>query len=194
MDEQKKDLKLDRRAFLRSLGLTGSGAVLAYFGLRGNDPAAAAPPAPKLEAGRAGSLAPTASVPTGCVFRLEMSGISSMYFDYGEGIGMSNTVVNNLGVKTASAHYTPHTLILRRGISTSMTACTWRKMVEDGNLSNARKDGSLYILDEYSQTIAQYNIDDCWPSKIIYDTSFADQNFDLIEELVLAFEDICRVA
>jgi phage tail-like protein len=54
---------------------------------------------------------------------------------------------------------------LKRGITQSMDLYEWRKLVETGNLDEARKDGSITMLNTGGSPVATYSIIQAWPSK-----------------------------
>jgi len=68
----------------------------------------------------------------------------------------------------------------------------WRKLVEDGKIQDARKNGSIVMYDESLKEIARWNFVRGWPSKISGPQLQADSNAYGIEELTIVHEGIIR--
>jgi phage tail-like protein len=75
-------------------------------------------------------------------------------------------------------------LVLRRGLSDSMSWVQWREQVDAGDVAGARQHVSLVLLDESSVEIARYNILNAWPAgySVGFDGAMA------VEQLVLVHE------
>jgi len=82
---------------------------------------------------------------------------------------------------------------LKRGITDSMSLWEWRKKVEDGKISEARKTGSIVVYDTENKEVARYNFKDCWPSKVTGPSLNAAGNEVAVEEVVLVHEGLERV-
>jgi phage tail-like protein len=83
-------------------------------------------------------------------------------------------------------------ITLKRGITDSMDVWDWRKKVEEGNVDDARKDGSIVMCDEHGGEIARWNFTSGWPRKVS-GPSFNAQNNEIgIEELEIVHEGIIR--
>ncbi|KAB2860401.1 MAG: phage tail protein, partial [Anaerolineae bacterium] len=82
---------------------------------------------------------------------------------------------------------------LKRGITANMDFWDWRKMVEDGNVTSARKDGSIIMYDQEGTEVARWNFEKGWPSKISGPSVKSDSNEIGIEELTIVHEYIARV-
>lgn len=83
---------------------------------------------------------------------------------------------------------------LKRGITDSMDMWKWRKEVEDGTMESARKNGSIIMLNQKLQPIAQWDFKFGWPSKISGPDLKADSNAYGVEELTIVHEGIERVS
>lgn len=56
-------------------------------------------------------------------------------------------------------------LTLKRPATSEMSFFNWRKMVEDGKITEARCNGSIIIYDYDFAEVARWNFVDAWPSK-----------------------------
>jgi phage tail-like protein len=83
-------------------------------------------------------------------------------------------------------------LVLKRGITSNMDMWKWRKQVEDGKVGEARKNGSIIMLDQTGAEKARWNFYAGWPSKITGPTPKADSNEIGVEELTIVHERIER--
>jgi phage tail-like protein len=69
----------------------------------------------------------------------------------------------------------------------------WRKQVEDGQVNEARMNGSIVMYDQTLTETARWNFNNAWPSKISGPAPKADSNEIGVEELTLVHEYITRV-
>ncbi len=81
---------------------------------------------------------------------------------------------------------------LKRGITDSMDIWKWRKQVEEGDMSGARKNGSIIMYDQTNAEIARWNFTDGWPRKVSGPTFNAENNEIGIEELEIVHEGVKR--
>jgi phage tail-like protein len=79
-------------------------------------------------------------------------------------------------------------ITLKRGITDSVDMWKWRKMVEDGDVTKARKNGSVVMFDTTGKEVARWNFINAWPSKLTGPTANAGNNEVGIEELELTHE------
>jgi phage tail-like protein len=84
-------------------------------------------------------------------------------------------------------------ITLKRGITDDMEMWKWRKQVEDGKISEARKNGSLVMFNTEGKEIARWNFVNAWPSKLSGPSANANANEVAIEELVITHEGYERV-
>jgi len=83
-------------------------------------------------------------------------------------------------------------ITLKRGITSTMDVWDWRAEVEAGDMSVARRNGSISMLDLEGNTKAIWNFLNGWPSKVSGPTFKADSNEFGVEELVIVHEGIKR--
>ena len=98
-------------------------------------------------------------------FSLEVQDQISGYFTEVSGIGSENEViehkvVNEKGVEVVlkiPGRLKWENVVLKRGITSNMDIWTWRKMVEDGDVTGARKNGSVVMYDQTLTEVARWN-------------------------------------
>ena len=84
------------------------------------------------------------------------------------------------------------TLILRRGMTKSITLWKWFKSVREGNWANQRRSGSLTIYDQGGNSQARFKFSGAWAVKYIAsDVDSASEEIE-IEEIQIAFESFER--
>jgi phage tail-like protein len=84
-------------------------------------------------------------------------------------------------------------ITLKRGITSNMDIWDWRKQVEDGGVTGARRDGSIVMYDQELKPVARWDFERAWPLKVSGPSPKADSNEIGIEELTIAHEYITRV-
>jgi phage tail-like protein len=133
-------------------------------------------------------------------FSLEIQDQVAGYFTECSGIGSENEViehkvVNKKGVEVVMkipGRLKWGDITLKRGITASMDLWKWRKMVEDGEVKSARKNGSIVMYDQMLQEVARWNFENAWPSKLSGPAPKADGNEIGVEELTIVHEYIVR--
>lgn len=135
-------------------------------------------------------------------FALDFKGKIVGFFTECSGIGSENEiiehkVVNQDGheiVMKIPGRLKWENIVLKRGITSSMDIWDWRKQVEDGDVDGARRDGSILMKDSrLEKTVAQWDFNRAWPSKVTGPQPKADSNEIGIEELTITHEYIKRV-
>jgi phage tail-like protein len=84
-------------------------------------------------------------------------------------------------------------IVLKRGITSNMDVWDWRKMVEDGDVKSARKNGTITMYDQTLSPVAQWNFESAWPVKVTGPSVKSDSTELGVEELTLAHEFIRRI-
>ena len=79
-------------------------------------------------------------------------------------------------------------ITLKRGITDDMDMWKWRKLVEEGKIDEARKNGSIVMYDQEGKAIARWDFISAWPSKLTGPTANATNNEVGIEELEITHE------
>jgi len=138
-------------------------------------------------------------------FQVDVGSFVSGIFSEVSGLGsetdiVENKINNNIGtditgyVQKIPGRLKWENITLKRGITAAtMDAWKWRKMVEDGKVSEARSNGTITMFDDTGSPTAQWTFDRGWPSKISGPSVKADSNEVGIEEMVITHEGIRRV-
>ena len=84
-------------------------------------------------------------------------------------------------------------ITLKQGMTDSMDMWKWRKMVEEGKVTEARANGSITMMDTTGKPVAKWNLLNCWPSKLMGPAGKADGNEIAVQELTLTHEGYERV-
>jgi phage tail-like protein len=82
---------------------------------------------------------------------------------------------------------------LKRGITDSMDAWNWRKLVEQGQVDSARANGRIVMVNQSGVEVASWNFLRAWPTKISGPSLNSTTNEVGVEELEIAHEGLERV-
>lgn len=127
--------------------------------------------------------------------------LSGMVFRECSGIGSESEVVEYKGTKQEDYHTIQAIpgrlkwmkINLKRGITDTLEAWTWRKMVEEGNVEGARASGTIVMVNQNGDPVAEWTFDRGWPSKISGPQLNSGQNDVGVEELEIVHEGLRRV-
>ena len=133
-------------------------------------------------------------------FALDVQGVIKGYFTECSGIGSESEiaeqkVVTEKGVQVVlkvPGRLKWGDITLKRGLTSTMDLWEWRKMVEDGDVKAARKNGSIIMFDQALTPVAQWDFKNAWPSKISGPTPKSDGNDISLEEITIVHEYITR--
>jgi phage tail-like protein len=81
-------------------------------------------------------------------------------------------------------------ITLKRGKTDNKTIWEWHKLVTEGKIDEARKNGSIVLYDYSNGEIARYNFVNAWPSKASIGSLQAGGNDVLMEEVTLVHEGV----
>jgi phage tail-like protein len=130
------------------------------------------------------------------VLRLEEAGITG-YFTEVSGLSSENEVVEYRDgndpnvVRKLPGRLKYDNIVLKRGVTSDSSLWQWRRMVEVGNIAEARTNGKLTLLDRGSP-VASWRFVNAWPSKVS-GPQLNDEGRDIaIDELVIAHEGLTR--
>lgn len=135
-------------------------------------------------------------------FMLDIRGTMQGWFTEVSGIGSESEVVemklNNPDGKVV-IHKAPgeekfEDITLKRGITRDMGVWEWRRQVIDGNVDDARSEGTITMFDVGGQPVARWDFVNCWPSKVSGPSLKSDDNSFGIEEITLVHEGLKRVS
>lgn len=133
-------------------------------------------------------------------FALDVQGVVKGYFTEVSGIGSESEiaeqkVVSEKGVQIVlkvPGRLKWGDVTLKRGLTSSLDLWKWRKMIEDGDVKGARKNGSIIMFDQSLQPVAQWDFKNAWPSKITGPAPKSDGNEIQLEEMTIVHEYIVR--
>lgn len=134
-------------------------------------------------------------------YAVEISGVVSGYFTECSGLGSEHEVIEHK-VIDANGHETVmkipgrmkwENIVLKRGITNNMDIWDWRKKVEDGQVKEARYNGSIVMFDREYTEVARWNFENAWPSSVKGPQVKSDSNDIGIEELTIVHEGLWRV-
>jgi len=134
-------------------------------------------------------------------FAIDFQGAAVGAFKECAGLGSEHAVVDHKASDPQGApimkkipgnmKYTDVTL--KRGMTDSMDIWKWRQMVEEGKVSEARKNGSIVLYSAAGAEIARWNLVNAWPSKITGPSVNAGSDEVAVEELTIVHEGYERV-
>jgi phage tail-like protein len=83
-------------------------------------------------------------------------------------------------------------ITLERRIDESTALWEWRQQVEDGNIDDARRNGSIVIKDSTKTEVARWSFDQGWPSKWTGAELDASSNEIATEKVTITHEGLRR--
>lgn len=134
-------------------------------------------------------------------FGVEFQGQIKGAFKECTGLGSENAVVEYKASGAKGEYVMLHVpgrmkwndVTLKRGITDEMDMWKWRKLVEQGKVAEARKNGSVVMFSTEGKEMARWNLVNAWPSKLSGPTANAGANEVGIEELVITHEGYERI-
>jgi phage tail-like protein len=134
-------------------------------------------------------------------FKLDLGGTISGFFTEVSGLGSETEVIEHKVVTENTVDMVQKIpgrlkwadITLKRGITDVMDFWNWRKMVEDGDIQGARKNGSIIMFNQSLQPMAQWDFVNGWPSKVSGPQVQSDSNAFGVEEITIVHEGIERV-
>jgi len=129
-------------------------------------------------------------------FGVEFQGQVVGAFRECQGMGSHNEVVEYKAsgpggqyvVHKVPGRMTWNNITLKRGITDATDMWKWRKLVEDGDVEKARKNGSIVMYSQNGTEMARWDFIRAWPSKLTGPTANAGNNEVGIEELEITHE------
>ena len=108
----------------------------------------------------------------GFKFRVQLDGVERAGFreasgldaatdavDYREGDDLTATIRKLPGLKKFSS------ITLKWGVTDDLALWNWRKEIMDGKINEARKNGSVILMDDLNNDVAQWDFVAAWPTK-----------------------------
>jgi phage tail-like protein len=81
-------------------------------------------------------------------------------------------------------------LTLKRGRTDNKALWDWIKSVQDGNMTAARKNGSIVLMDYQHGETSRFSFINGWPSKVSIGSLNAGGNDILLEEVTIVHEGL----
>lgn len=130
------------------------------------------------------------------MFSIEFQGQIVGAFRECTGLGSKNELVEYKAssekgeyiIKKCPGRLSWNNITLKRGITDSMDMWKWRKLVEQGKITEARKNGTITMYNQQKEPIAKWNFINAWPLELNGPTTNAGNNEVAIEELVITHE------
>ena len=134
----------------------------------------------------------------GYTFKIEIDGQVIAQFKEISGIESSreviehreNTMTGKEVIKKLPGKKSWSDITLKRGVTDNKVIWDWHKLVMDGKIDEARKNGSIVIYDYALGETARWNITNCWPNKVSVSGLQAGSSDVAVEEMTLAHEGI----
>jgi phage tail-like protein len=133
-------------------------------------------------------------------FGVEFQGKVQGAFRECTGLGSENEVVEskqsngNFVLQKLPGNMKFNNITLKRGITSAMDMWKWRKLVEQGNVKDARVNGSIIMYNHEGKEVARWNLVNAWPSKLTGPAPNAANNEVGVEELEIVHEGYERVS
>jgi phage tail-like protein len=133
-------------------------------------------------------------------YAIEIQGVISGFFTECDGIGSEHEVIEHKVVDSSGhAHVQKipgrlkwENITLKRGITDNMDIWDWRELVVQGDVDEARHNGSIVMFDQSLEEVARWNFVNAWPVKVSGPAVESDSNEFAVEELVVAHEGLYR--
>lgn len=84
-------------------------------------------------------------------------------------------------------------ITLKQGITDDLAMWKWRALVEEGKITEARKNGAIVMFSAAGMEVARWEFVNAWPSKISGPNVNATTNDLAVEELTIVHEGYKRV-
>ena len=134
-------------------------------------------------------------------YALDLGGKVKGYFTECSGLGSEHDVVEHKVVdekgrqmiKMVPGRIKWDKITLKRGITDAKDIWDWRKKVEDGQVEDARIDGSIIMMDQELKPVARWNFEGGWPSKVSGPQLKSASNEIGVEELTIVHQGLERV-
>ncbi len=134
-------------------------------------------------------------------YAIEVQGVLKGYFTECSGLGSEHEVIEHKAVDSKGKEVVQkipgrlkwENIVLKRGITDNMDIWDWRKQVEDGKVKDARKNGSIVMMDQDLNVVARWNFENAWPVKVTGPKLQSSSNEIGVEELTITHERLERI-
>ncbi len=134
-------------------------------------------------------------------FKLTLGGHESAgFFKECTGLASEHTVVSHTSaddkgksmVQKFPGQLQWNNITLKRGVDANAELWKWRKMIIDGQIDDAREDGTIELVDWKGDPVITYSFRRGWPCKYSAPGMNAGGNEILVEEIEIAHEGFDR--
>jgi phage tail-like protein len=134
-------------------------------------------------------------------FQLKLDGREgSGLFTEANGGGSENAVIEqkvnapngSVIIKKIPGNLKFNDITLKRGIDSDLGLWKWRQQVVDGQITEARCNGTIQMLDSTFKPVATYTFENGWVSKYTPASMNAGQDQAAVEEITIAVESYKR--
>jgi phage tail-like protein len=81
-------------------------------------------------------------------------------------------------------------ITLKRGRTDSNDLWSWFQKVQQGNMSEARKNGSIVLYDYANEEVSRFNFINAWPSRVSVGSLSAGSSEIVLEECTIVHEGL----
>ena len=132
-------------------------------------------------------------------FHVELDGVDIGSFKEASGVDSETEIIEHkevvdgkLTIRKVPGAMKWADIVLKRGIDQSLALWEWRKQVEEGEIEDGRRDGSIIIYDSQYNEVARWNFRAGWPSKWKGADLNAGDNQVAVEEITITHEGLER--
>jgi phage tail-like protein len=134
----------------------------------------------------------------GYTFQIEIDSVAIAQFKEVSGLSTETEVIeqkeNTQGgkivIRKTPGYHKWGDITLKRGITADKALWEWRKQVEQGKITTARKNGSIVIYDYELTEKRRFNFINGWPSKVEVDSLQAGSSEMLVETCTITIESL----
>ena len=145
-------------------------------------------------------MAQTRDPLVGFHYAIEVQGVVTGYFTECSGIGSEHEIIEHKIVDEKGRELIQkipgrlkwENVTFKRGITENMDIWDWRETVVQGQVDDARRNGSIVMFNQSLEEVARWNFENAWPLKVSGPSMKADSNEFGVEELVLTHEGLYR--
>ena len=145
-------------------------------------------------------MAQTRDPLVGFHYAIEVQGVVTGYFTECSGIGSEHEIIEHKIVDEKGRELIQkipgrlkwENVTFKRGITENMDIWDWRETVVQGQVDDARRNGSVVMFNQSLEEVARWNFENAWPLKVSGPSMKADSNEFGVEELVLTHEGLYR--
>jgi phage tail-like protein len=129
-------------------------------------------------------------------FSLELNGAVLGYFSECTGMGSESEIIEhkivdeggNEIIRKIPGRIRFYNVECYRGVTSSLDLWQWRKLVEDGDMTQARKNAEIVMYNKSYNPLARWTLSNTWPSALVFGVDAGSA----VEYVVLVSENTTR--